>query len=180
MNEGLIPRRYAKALLEFAVEKRVDEHLYGLMNHLQQSFVDFPGLESTMENPFIDSAKKMQLLVTASGATPSDEVFEDFLKLLRNNNRLPYARQIAIAYGESYRKLHNIYKVEVESAAPMKPESEARLKKMILNHLNGGSMEYSLKINPDLIGGFAVKVGSERLDASIRNELQQIQHKLLG
>lgn len=181
MNEGLIPGRYAKALLKFAVEKKADKHLYGLMNHLQESFAEFPDLDVTMANPFVDPEKKIQLLTTAAGADAStDAEFADFLKLLKQNNRLPLARSIAIAYVEAYRRMNKIYKVEVSAAAPLAPESEERLKKMIAKHLNGGTMEYDFRIDPSLIGGFAVKVGSERLDASIKNELKQIQHKLLG
>ena len=41
-------------------------------------------------------------------------------------------------------------------------------------------MEYSFKLDPSLIGGFSVKVGSEQLDASVRNELKQLKLKLLG
>ena len=41
-------------------------------------------------------------------------------------------------------------------------------------------MEYSFRLDPLLIGGFAVKVGSERLDASVKNDLNRIRQKLLG
>ncbi len=41
-------------------------------------------------------------------------------------------------------------------------------------------MEYDFKIDPELIGGFTVNIGSERLDASIKNELKQLRLKLLG
>ena len=54
MNEGLIPHRYAKALLKFAIEKGADKHLYALMNRLQDAFRQFPDLDASMSNPFID------------------------------------------------------------------------------------------------------------------------------
>ncbi len=180
MNEGLIPRRYAKALLKFAMEKHADKRLYALMANLSMSFATHPDLDATMANPFIAPEKKVQLLMTASGAADGDVVFADFLKLLRENNRLPLARAIVLAYGEDYRKANNIYRVEVAAAAPMAPDDEARLKKLVSDHLNGGTMEYSFKVKPDLIGGFTVSVGSERLDASVRNDLKQLQLKLLG
>lgn len=180
MNEGLIPHRYAKALLKFAIEKGADKHLYELMNRLQDAFRQFPDLDASMSNPFIDSAKKVQLLLTAAGAQPTDEVYSDFLKLLRNNNRLSMARAIAIAYADAYRKMNHIYQVEVSAAAPLDKDSEERLKKLILRHLDGGTMEYSFRLDPSLIGGFAVKVGFERLDASVKNDLNRIRQKLLG
>lgn len=180
MNEGLIPSRYAKALLKFAIEKKAEARMYELMNHMSTSFAAYPELDTTMANPFISPEKKQQLLMTAAGADPADEVFSDFLKLLRQNNRLPMARGIALAYEEDYRKLNNIYKVEVTAAALMPEEQEKRLKQLILSHLKGGTMEYSFKVDPSLIGGFSVKVGSEQLDASVRNELKQLKLKLLG
>ena len=127
MNEGLIPRRYAKALLKFAVERHQDARLYEIMNNLSRGFEMYPSLDSTVANPFIAADQKQQLLVTAAGATDKDEVYLDFLKLLRQNNRLPISRQIALAYVRDYRIANNIYKVEVTSAAPMGEKEEIRI-----------------------------------------------------
>ncbi len=69
MNEGLIPRRYAKALLKFAVERHQDARLYEIMNNLSRGFEMYPSLDSTVANPFIAADQKQQLLVTAAGAT---------------------------------------------------------------------------------------------------------------
>ena len=180
MNEGLIPSRYAKALLKFAVEKGVQAGVYELMQRLSSSFAANPGLDTTLANPFIAPDKNIGLLMTAAGAEEKDEVFCDFLKLLRRNNRLPQARAIALAYEDDYRKANGIYRVEVTSAAPLGEAEESRLKTLIMSHLNGGTMEYFRKVDPSLIGGFTVNIGSERLDASIKNELKQLQLKLLG
>jgi F-type H+-transporting ATPase subunit delta len=180
MNEGLIPRRYAKALLKFAAEQHAEQRLYELMNNLSKSFAAHAELEPTVANPFIAPENKLQLLTVAAGASAeSDVIFADFLKLLRQNNRLAIVRAIALAYADDYRKANHIYNVEVTSAAVMQPEEEARLKAMIQKHLKGGTMEYSFKVDADLIGGFTVSIGSERLDASIKNELEQIKLQLL-
>lgn len=180
MNEGLIPRRYAKALLKFAVDQKADERVYELMRNLASGFEKYPELETTVANPFIAPENKIQLLMTAAGADEKDAVYLDFLKLLRNNNRLPIARAIALTYADDYRSLHNIYKVEVRAAAPLDKDEEERLKKLILAHLKGGTMEYSFKADPALIGGFTVSIGSEKLDASVRNQLKELRLKLLG
>lgn len=180
MNEGLIPRRYAKALLKFATEKHEDARLYDLMRKLSRSFEELPSLNSTVANPFIGADEKRQLLVTAAGATDKDDVYLDFLKLLKQNNRLPFVRQIALAYADDYRKANNIYRVDVTSAAPMGKEEETRLKHMIESHLGGAKMEYEMHVNPDLIGGFAINIGSEQLDASVKAGLKQLGLKLLG
>lgn len=180
MNEGLIPRRYAKALLKFAVEKHQDTRLYELMTSLAHSFEVLPELDSTVANPFIAADKKIGLLTTAAGADKNDSAYLDFLKLLKKNNRLPLTRQIALAYIDDYRKANNIYRVEITSAAPLGAAEEERLKKLIGSHLGGATMEYGSKVDPSLIGGFTVNIGSEKLDASVSNELEQLRLKLLG
>ena len=64
MNEGLIPKRYAKALYKFACEKGADLGLYRLMGNLGRSFADNPALDSTVANPFVGDDEKIGLLKT--------------------------------------------------------------------------------------------------------------------
>lgn len=180
MNEGLIPRRYAKALLKFATEKNQQKRIYELAANLEQSFHSVADLNRTIANPYIDPAKKVQLINTAAGANADDSVFADFLKLLMKNNRLDLIRAIAFAYLEDYRKENNIYKVEIISAAPLSEDERKRLTALISKHLKGATMETAFSVDPSLIGGFTVQAGSERLDASIKNELKQLQLSLIG
>lgn len=180
MNEGLIPRRYAKALYEFAKGKGESERVYGLMKNLTDSFVREESLQTVMGNPFMGSADKTGLLNTAANAGTEDSVFADFLSLLTANKRLDMARGVALAYLDIYRRTNNIYPVEVVTASALSKEDEIRLKSLIMSHLNGGSMEYSHRVDSGLIGGFVINIGSERLDASISNELKQLRLKLLS
>ncbi|MCM1518135.1 MAG: ATP synthase F1 subunit delta [Pseudoflavonifractor sp.] len=180
MNEGLIPRRYAKAIYEFALEKGDSDRMYELMQRLAASFASEPSLQTAMSNPFVPVADKHALLVTASGATKSDTVFADTLRLLDTNKRLDFARDIAMAYLDIYRKANHIYRVDITSAAPL-PEAEMkRLHELVTRHLKGGRPEFSDKVDPVLIGGFIIDIGSERLDASVSNELKQLRLKLLS
>lgn len=179
MNDGLIPRRYAKALLKFAQEKGADKRVYALMQTLSDSFVNEPDLNKAVTNPFVDADAKTKLLMTASGADAKDAVFADFIKLLIHNNRIDFMRPAALAYLDLYRKANNIYLVEITSAAPLSDKEMQRLKNIIDTHVNGAQVEYHTDIDPDLIGGFVVKIDSERLDASIKNELKQLRLKLL-
>lgn len=180
MNEGLIPRRYAKALYEFVAEKNDSKRMYGLMQSLVSAFVAEESLKSVMSNPFISADDKVKLLVTAAGANDTDKAFTDFMTLLTTNKRLDMARDIALAYSDIYRKANNIHLVEVVTASELTQEDETRLKSLIQSHLNGDTMEYSSRVDSELIGGFVINIGSERLDASISNELKQLRLNLLS
>lgn len=180
MNEGLIPSRYAKALYKFALDKGESARVYELMKTLSASFAGNDELQSVMANPFVADADKVALLNTASGATAKDSCFHDFIKLLISNKRIEFVRSIALAYGDLYRHENNIYRVNTVMASKMPQAEEARLKAMIEKHLGGAAMEYTSTIDPTLIGGFVVNIDSERLDASIKNELKQLRLKLLS
>lgn len=180
MNQGLIPNRYAKALFEYAVEKKVDVRVYELMHSLENSFVVEPSLRQVVANPFIPATDKIKLLYSAAGVNDKEEVYVRFVGLLAKNNRLDAIRDIALAYMRLYRSKHNIYLVTVKTAASMGEAEEKRLKTLIERHLNGGTMEYHHIIDPELIGGFTVTINNEKLDASVADELKQLRLKLLS
>ena len=180
MNEGLIPRRYAKALYEVAAERKDDSRIFQLMQTLCHSFDTVDGLKAAVVNPFVADTEKDRLIDTAAGATADDSTFADFLKLLAENRRLAMIHEIALAYCDIYRKEHNIRRVTVVSAAPLDPAVEKRIKELISANLDGGTMEYSASVNPDLIGGFIVNIDNEQLDASLRDEFKQLRLSLLN
>lgn len=180
MDQGLIPRRYAKALYKFAQENGNDAAVYGLMKTLARSCEENPGVMQAVANPFVDSADKVTLVSAAAGAGKDDRCFADFLKLLVDNKRIDLSRDIAIAYMDLYRKANRIYRVEVVTAGKLDAASMARLKELVERHLDGGTMEYSERVDPELIGGFVVNIDNERLDASVSNEFKQLRLKLLS
>lgn len=180
MNDGLIPKRYAKALLKFAEENKADKRVYELMETLAKSFESNPDLAKVVANPFIDAEVKTSLLLTAAGADKKDNTYADFIKLLLKNNRLDMMRDIALAYLTLYRKANNIYLVDITSAVKMEDDELKRLEAIIKKHVAGANVEYNLAVDPDLIGGFVVNIDSERLDASVKNELKQLRLKLLS
>lgn len=179
MNEGLIPRRYAKALFKVALERKIEERVYALMTTLAGSFAQMPELKQAVSNPFIDSAQKVEILEMAAQATEADTTYSDFLKLLIVTKRIEYMREIALAYLAIYRKTNGIYSVCVTSAGAITDAEASRIKAIISRHLPAGAkIEYTGAVDPELLGGFVVSIDNERLDASIKNELEQLRLKL--
>lgn len=181
MNDGLIPKRYAKALFKAAGNPATQKQLYGLMKNLASSATEYPGLIQVIRNPYQAVDDKLRLLFTAAGTTAEESPrYADFLELLVRNNRLELVQSIALAYLQLYRQENNIKVVTVTSASQLDATSLERLKKLIQAHLGDASMEFSSSVDPSLTGGFVVTVDNERLDASISNELKQLRLKLLS
>ncbi len=182
MDQGLIPRRYAKALYAVGEERSDTATLYKVMQALTNAFVSTPGLADTIANPYVSDADKTALLSKAVyGADEKpDSTYMDFLQLLRKNKRMALARDIARAYVDLYRKENAIYRIDICSAAPMAEPERERLQALISKHIGNGTFEYNYTVDPALIGGFTVTVNSERRDASVSSQLKQLRLKLIN
>lgn len=182
MDKGLIPNRYAKALYQVGLERGCNDKLYALMQTLAQSFADVPELSKTIANPFVSDADKTALLTKAvyGAAGVPDPTYQDFIRLLEQNGRTDLAWDIARAYIDLYRRLHNIYRVVITSAAPLAEPERKRLTQLIERHVGDASVEYVYQVDPDLIGGFTVTINNERLDASVSSQLKNLRLKLIN
>ncbi len=182
MDQGLIPRRYAKALYAVGVERSDTAKLYQLMLALGKAFAETPGLSATVANPFVSESDKTTLLITAvCGKDGKPEAtFVDFLRLLEKKKRTDMIGDIARAYVDLYRQENAIYRVDISSAAPMGDRERKRLEGIIGKHIGEGTFEYNYTVDPSLIGGFTVTVNSERLDASVSTQLKQLRLKLIN
>lgn len=181
MNQGLIPHRYAKAFYRFALEKGEDVKMYDVMKALHGAFVSEPKLSEAIANPFVSPDDKTRLIMTAAGPdAKTSKCFADFIALLHKNKRIEFMRLITLAYMDIYRKENNIYLVELITASDLPDEELMRLKNLVQKHLKGAKMEFSRSIDSDLIGGFVININSERLDASVSNELKQLRLNLLS
>lgn len=180
MNQGLIPRRYAKALYLLAAEKGEDKAVYDAMNNLIGAFAAESGLQKALSNPHLAAADKLALVKTATGSE-ADGMISDLMALLERNRRVDFLREIALAYIGIYREDHHIYKVDITSAAPLQPAELQRVHTLVINHLpEGATAEFSETVNPDLIGGFSISIDNELLDASVAADFKQLRLKLLS
>lgn len=183
MDNGLIPRRYAKALYEVAAERHCDAALYTMMERVVAAYAAEPLMQSTMANPFVAASDKTSLLCEAAGKADAaaETLYDEFTALLRRNERLDLAGDAARAYIDLYQQRNNIFKVTVTSAAPMAEATRARIEGIIRAQAGkDATVVCDYRIDPALIGGFTVDMGSQRLDASVRKQLSDLQMSLTG
>ncbi len=171
MNTGMIPVRYAKALLEFAYEKKCAEQVYAEMSAVAGSFEREHALRRVLDNPVLPVDKKTELIRTAGGGRTS-EVFDRFVWLVLHNRRERYLQSISLMYLDLYRKLNRISTGRLETAVPVTPETERKIIDLIASETNG-KVELKTSVKPELLGGFVFEMDSERLDASIATQYQE-------
>ena len=178
MNDGLIPKRYAKALYKYAQEQGVAQEVYVQMKHMADSYASLPELKKTVDNPFLPAVDREKLLLTASGAKKGD-CLDKFILMVINSNRESFMREIALAYGNIYRKANNIAQVNITTAVELPEDKLSQIIDVVKQQLDGKIVEKSVNVDSSLIGGFKVQVDSMVLDTSISNELKKMRLKLL-
>ncbi len=177
MISGLIPHRYALALYKYAGENNSQKAVYGVMNNVIDAFRNNSQLEKVLSNPFAEREDKRKLLMTAAGSNPGED-YQRFVSLILDHKREEFAYLMALAYREIYRKENNISQVRITTAVEL-PESEVdKLKGVVERAFKGRTFEWSVGVDPDLIGGFVIDVDTTRMDASISNELEQLRQNL--
>ena len=178
MDNGLIPRRYAKALYKFALEKGETKSIYELSKRVIDAFRENPDLQKVLSNPFISDEDKEKLLLSAAGE--KNEIFDQFVKLILSQKRVEFANAMMLAYRDIYRKENHISQARITTAVKLDEDRMNKLRKLVKDAFKDRKLEFSEAVDPALIGGFVIDVDSVRMDASLSNELEQLRQTLLS
>jgi F-type H+-transporting ATPase subunit delta len=172
---AVAPRMYARALFDAAREEgRLDEVAADLAA-LAQALEDFPQLRALLRNPQIDPTEKAGLLdeLTAGG----DELVRNFVRLVSEKGRSGELPAIDQELQALVAREQNRLAVELTTAYELSDE-EARSIVATIEQASGRTVEASRSVDPGLIGGIVLQVGSFRADGSVRGRLERLRQEL--
>ena len=164
---------YAEAFLQVAsARKEVDqviEQAKAVLNLWKES----PELSEAMSSPIleVDSKKAVLEKLFADQLTPS---FLNLLKLLADRQRINLLDAVLERLLELYREQRNIALATVTSASALSEEQQLNLLKKIQSIAGTDNLELNLNVDPSLIGGFVVSVGSKVIDASLAGQVRRL------
>ena len=179
MDNGLIPRRYAKALYKYALEKGETKKLYDLSKKVIAAFQDNPELQKVLSNPFVSNEDKEKLLYAAAD-NDGNEAYRQFVMLIISQKRVGFAYSMMLAYRDIYRQENHISQARITTASKLDPDRMKKLRSLVSKAFKDSELEFSEAVDPALIGGFVIDVDSVRMDASLSNELEQLRQTLLS
>lgn len=179
MEVGILSMRYAKAIIEYAQEKGLEDRLYQEFLTLSHSFCERPGLREALDNPVITTKEKLALVCTAAdGDGKSTREFVRFITLVLRNRREGYLQFISLMYLDLYRKLKHIGVGKLITAVPVNKETENRIRSAA-EHILHAQMELETVIDPSIEGGFIFDVNDYRLDASVATQLKRVKQQFI-
>ena len=177
MNIGLISARYAKALLEFAQDKNVEDEIYEQAKFLISVFGKIKNLNTALHNPLISKAKKRNIILTASGDNVTD-AFKRFIELLLENKREDCLQSIMLQYKGLYRESKNILHGKLITAVEIDAITKSHLIKTIEQKVDG-KLELEEIVDPNILGGFILDIDFIRWNASLIRQLNDIKKQYI-
>jgi F-type H+-transporting ATPase subunit delta len=165
--------RYAKSILDLAIEKDQLEAVYNDMLFLQAAFKSSRELVVLLKSPVVKADKKDKIL-DAIGDGRISVITATFNKLLVRKNRESYLPEIVTAFIDQYKVHKGIRVAKLTTATPVSDD----LKESILLKVRAGQqiqqIELHTEVDEALIGGFVLELGDQLVDASVAYELKNI------
>ncbi len=176
MDEGLISKRYAKALYFHASDMGEEALLYHRMQILETLLRKMPEFRESLRSPMISVGEKLNLLKNATGKNP-EQSYLDFIDLVMTNHRGNALLMISLSYQVLYRQKKKISVVHLISAKKVPGKAIERIR-YLTEQRTHGKVEFSTRIDPSIDDGFIFQLNDIRIDASVKGQLNQIGRRL--
>ena len=149
------------------------------MREQLQDFVaavaDVPELRAVLRNPQLDPKAKARVLTDLLG--DADELLRNFLLLTAEKGRIGEIETIGAEFERLMAREERRLTVELTTAKELTDDEEAAIIRQI-EQASGRKVDATRRVDPDLIGGIVLQVGSLRLDASVRGRLERLRREL--
>lgn len=177
MKKSSVARRYAKALFELLDPGSVGQTRTALAA-LGTALSESPQLQHVMASPAFSLDEKIGVLTALGQKANCTPVGLNFLNQLVKTNRALVLPEIAQAFGEFADQSKGTQHVEVLSAAPLDPAAQESLKAKLKTSLKR-EVDVALRVDPTLVAGIQIRIGSTVYDSSVRNRLDTMQSLLM-
>jgi F-type H+-transporting ATPase subunit delta len=165
--------RYASALFELAQESKAIDAVGGGLDAFAAMIEGSEDLKSFVKNPVFTADEQLAAVNALLAKTKIDDLAANFIRLVASKRRLFALPGMVAAYRQLAAEARGEVRAQVSVA---EQPSAAQLKDIAaaLKDVAGKEVVVDLKIDPSLIGGLVVKMGSKMVDASLKTKLNSI------
>jgi F-type H+-transporting ATPase subunit delta len=169
--------RYATALFDLAREANAIDAVKADLDRFDALVAESPDLTRLVRSPVFSAAEQLQALSAVLDRAGIGGLAAKFLKFVTSNRRLFSVRDMI----KVFRALVALHKgeatAEVTVAEQLKDEHLNALR-AALKTVSGKDVDLAIKVDPAIIGGLVVKLGSRMVDTSLRTKLNAIRHAM--
>ena len=150
--------------------------MHEALSDFARAITDTPELRTVLRNPQLEPSAKGRILADLAG--DEDELFRNFLQLIAEKGRAGEIEAIAGEFERLIAREERRLTVELVTAREL---TDAEAGEIIgqIEQAAGRKVEATRSVDPDLLGGFVLRAGSYRADASVRGRLERLRRELV-
>lgn len=171
--------RYALALFELARDARSIDAVEASLATVRDALRDSTDLRTLIASPVVGRGTATKTVLAIADQLGLDATTRSFLGVLAENRRLGELPAIVRAYRTLASRHRGELTAEVTSAHPLTADQVVELKQQLRQRL-GREVAVDLSVDPALLGGLVVRIGSQMIDSSIRTRLNALAHAMKG
>lgn len=175
MSDTRVASRYAKSLMELAIEKDALEEIYKDMQLFSETCQSSHDFRLMLKNPIIGHDKKKVILYKIFQGKVHESTLAIF-DVITRKNRESILCAISNEFISLYRQHHSIDKVVVTTSVPLTPDLREKMIRKIKER-TGNKVSLTEKVDPDLIGGYILQIGDRMMDNSVRSKLKALEYE---
>ncbi len=176
---GIVAERYATALFDLADERGVLDGVGGDLAALAAMIEDSADLRRLIKSPILPRAAQARAVAALAVAAGLRAEVINFLGLVARNRRLFVLPAMIRSFQDRLAARHGRTEAEVASAIPLSAAQKDALTATLTTAF-GGEVVVDTKVDPTLLGGLVVKVGSRMVDSSLKAKLQHLKFAMKG
>ncbi len=172
MLTSKVAKRYAQGLLNFTQESGSTASVFGEMGDIEKTIAKSKELQNFFSSPIIEVKKKISV---------ANEIFKNFSPVTKNliqlvikHGRESQLQNIAQEFINKVEDMNGVQRITLTSATQLSNENINNILKStnLVNHSN--KFDVKTMINPNILGGYILRVGDQQIDASVKSKLGQL------
>ena len=175
----LISDRYASALYDLALEKKLVDVVLDDLLFIQSMIKNNKDLKLVIKSPLIKSNDKLVILQNILKSKKPNELSSTFLKVLSKNKRFQKTLDIISQFKNINSQKRGDVLADITSAEKLSNEQQDNIKEQLRTIL-GDKLSLNYKVDEQIIGGLIIKVGSKMIDTSLSNKINKLKIAMKG
>ncbi len=170
--------RYAQALYQLALEKGATDQVAADLKSFAALIAESADLARLVRSPVFSSQEQVKALGAVFDRVGITGLTANFIKLVATKRRLFAIGDMTANYAKLHDAARGVTRADVTVAEPLAADHLEALKSALLQVSGGKSVDVAVKVDPEIVGGIVVKLGSRMIDDSVKTKLNSIRTRM--
>ncbi len=171
--------RYASALLDLAIDKNALEQTENEISAFGSAISEVKELSGVLNSPTVKTEDKIEAVKSVTQFLGLSQLVSNFLGVVAQNRRASEIPAMVTAFKNLSADHRGVTRASVVSAHALTDAQQKELQDLVAG-VTGGEVSMDVKVDPSLVAGFQLKIGSRLVDASVKTKLDRMNLAMKG